>query len=124
MLEWNGRSLQGKSAEDVYDIIAESKQDVQVELVVSRAVASPAARRVPHSAWRSHKGKQTDRSSATWYSNRLPSLEVIHTLYYFLQRGTKTDYPRWRSIKNSLLHNKTFRNVRVVQQHSVCTTYY
>ena len=36
MLEWNGRSLQGKTYEEVYDIIAESKQEPQVELIVSR----------------------------------------------------------------------------------------
>ena len=36
VLEWNGRSLQGKTYEEVYDIIAESKQEPQVELIVSR----------------------------------------------------------------------------------------
>lgn len=36
MVEWNGRSLQGKSYQEVYDIIAESKQEPQVELIVTR----------------------------------------------------------------------------------------
>ncbi|CAG2116617.1 unnamed protein product, partial [Medioppia subpectinata] len=36
VVEWNGRSLQGKTYEEVYDIIAESKQEPQVELIVSR----------------------------------------------------------------------------------------
>ncbi|KAI1289186.1 Rab-3-interacting molecule unc-10 [Halotydeus destructor] len=36
VLEWNGRSLQGKTYEEVYDIISESKQEPQVELIVSR----------------------------------------------------------------------------------------
>lgn len=36
VLEWNGRSLQNKTFEEVYDVIAESKQEHQVELVVSR----------------------------------------------------------------------------------------
>lgn len=40
VLEWNGRSLQGKTYEEVYDIIAESKQEAQVELIVSRYMRS------------------------------------------------------------------------------------
>ncbi|XP_066593060.1 regulating synaptic membrane exocytosis protein 2 isoform X2 [Prorops nasuta] len=36
VLKWNGRSLQGKSFREVSDVIAESRQESQVELVVSR----------------------------------------------------------------------------------------
>ncbi|XP_024941171.1 regulating synaptic membrane exocytosis protein 2 isoform X4 [Cephus cinctus] len=36
VIEWNGRSLQGKSFQEVYDIIAESRQEPRVELIVSR----------------------------------------------------------------------------------------
>ena len=36
VVEWNGRSLQGKTFEEVYDIIFESKQESQVELIVQR----------------------------------------------------------------------------------------
>ncbi|CAH1774588.1 unnamed protein product [Owenia fusiformis] len=38
VLEWNGRSLQGASFEEVYDIILESKQEPQVELIVQRDI--------------------------------------------------------------------------------------
>ena len=38
VVEWNGRSLQGASFEEVYDIILESKQEPQVELIVHRNV--------------------------------------------------------------------------------------
>ena len=38
VLEWNGRSLQDKSYEEVHDIITESRQDDQVELIVSRQI--------------------------------------------------------------------------------------
>ena len=41
VLEWNGRSLQAKSYEEVHDIIAESRQEEQVELIVSRPVIDP-----------------------------------------------------------------------------------
>ncbi|XP_078039310.1 rab3 interacting molecule isoform X7 [Augochlora pura] len=40
VIKWNGRSLQGKSFQEVYDVIAESRQDPQVELVVSRNFSS------------------------------------------------------------------------------------
>ena len=37
MVEWNGRSLQGATFEEVCDIILESKQEPQVELIVHRS---------------------------------------------------------------------------------------
>ncbi|VEL42819.1 unnamed protein product [Protopolystoma xenopodis] len=36
VLEWNNQSLKGKSFEEVSDIILQSKQDSQVELIVQR----------------------------------------------------------------------------------------
>lgn len=38
VLEWNGRSLQGLTYEEAYDIMAESKQESQVELIVCRYI--------------------------------------------------------------------------------------
>ena len=38
VVEWNGRSLQGKTFEEVYEIIFESKQEPQVELIVRRTM--------------------------------------------------------------------------------------
>lgn len=49
MIEWNGRLLQGKSYQEVADIIAESKQEANVELIVSRSMGS---RRVAQANWR------------------------------------------------------------------------
>ncbi|XP_041361301.1 regulating synaptic membrane exocytosis protein 2-like isoform X3 [Gigantopelta aegis] len=37
VVEWNGRSLQGATYEEVYEIILESKQEPQVELIVHRS---------------------------------------------------------------------------------------
>lgn len=48
VIEWNGRSLQGKSFQEVYDIIAESKQEPQVELIVSRLLGT---RQTPQAQW-------------------------------------------------------------------------
>ena len=36
VVEWNGRSLQGATFEEVCDIIMESKQEAEVELIVHR----------------------------------------------------------------------------------------
>lgn len=38
VVEWNGRPLQGATFEEVYEIILESKQEPQVELIVHRSV--------------------------------------------------------------------------------------
>ncbi|XP_037082071.1 regulating synaptic membrane exocytosis protein 2-like [Pollicipes pollicipes] len=48
VIEWNGRSLQGKTFEEVYDIIAESRQEPQVELIVYRSLADGGRRRHTH----------------------------------------------------------------------------
>lgn len=37
MLEWNGRQLQNATFDQVYEIISSSKNDSQVELIVSRS---------------------------------------------------------------------------------------
>ncbi|KAK2719048.1 regulating synaptic membrane exocytosis protein 1-like isoform X2 [Artemia franciscana] len=39
VLDWNGRSLQNKTFEEVYDILAETRHEPQVELVVSRMLS-------------------------------------------------------------------------------------
>ncbi|XP_030374996.1 regulating synaptic membrane exocytosis protein 1 isoform X2 [Scaptodrosophila lebanonensis] len=41
IIEWNGRNLHNKSADEVYDIIDESRLDAQVELIVSRSLLLP-----------------------------------------------------------------------------------
>ncbi|XP_034249482.1 regulating synaptic membrane exocytosis protein 2 [Thrips palmi] len=43
VLEWNGRGLQGLSHQEVHDIIAESKQEPQVELMVCRPLMGSAS---------------------------------------------------------------------------------
>lgn len=56
MIEWNGRVLQGKTYQEVADIIAESKQEANVELIVSRSMGS---RRAAQATWRQsmvHRG--------------------------------------------------------------------
>lgn len=59
MIEWNGRSLQGKSYQEVADIIAESRQEAHVELIVSRSMGSKKA---AQATWRhtvASRGMQT-----------------------------------------------------------------
>lgn len=42
VLEWNNRSLIGKTYDEVHDVIAESRHEPQVELRVSRTITSSA----------------------------------------------------------------------------------
>lgn len=53
VLQWSGVPLQGRSAEEVAAIVANSKHDSHVELVVSRLLAPPR----PVQSWRAHKGQ-------------------------------------------------------------------
>lgn len=53
VLQWNGVPLQGRGAEDTAAVVADSKHDSHVELVVSRPVV---AARPPAQPWRTHKG--------------------------------------------------------------------
>lgn len=50
LIEWNGQSLSGRSAQEVHDMVADSKHDLQVELIVSRVIA--ASRRAAQVSWR------------------------------------------------------------------------
>ncbi len=50
VIEWNGRPLHGLTSDDVYDIVADSRQESQVELIVSRLIAA-TNRRAVQSSW-------------------------------------------------------------------------
>ncbi|XP_047035287.1 regulating synaptic membrane exocytosis protein 2-like isoform X13 [Helicoverpa zea] len=52
VLQWNGVPLQGRSADEVAAVVADSKHDLHVELVVSRPLT---ATRTPAVPWRTHK---------------------------------------------------------------------
>ncbi|CAH0722507.1 unnamed protein product, partial [Brenthis ino] len=56
VLQWSGVPLQGRSAEEVAAIVANSKHDSHVELVVSRLLAPPR----PVQSWRGHKEVYTE----------------------------------------------------------------
>lgn len=63
VIEWNGRVLQGKTYQEVADIIAESKQEANVELIVSRSMGS---RRAAQATWRqsmAHRGTIESRET-------------------------------------------------------------
>ncbi|KAH9633991.1 hypothetical protein HF086_001193 [Spodoptera exigua] len=57
VLQWNGVPLQGRSAEEVAAVVADSKHDLHVELVVSRPLT---ATRTPAVPWRTHKEVYTE----------------------------------------------------------------
>ncbi|XP_069354466.1 regulating synaptic membrane exocytosis protein 2 isoform X12 [Maniola hyperantus] len=57
VLHWNGMPLQGRSAEEVAAVVANSKHDSHVELVVSRPLGPS---RPPAQTWRTHKELYTE----------------------------------------------------------------
>ncbi|VVC92496.1 unnamed protein product, partial [Leptidea sinapis] len=57
VLQWNGVPLQGRSADDVASVVANSKHDTHVELVVSRPLTSARLLAQP---WRTHKEVYTE----------------------------------------------------------------
>ena len=59
VLEWNGRSLQGKSYEEVYDILAETRHESQVELIVSRQLADVGRHPIRRNTYGPTRGKIT-----------------------------------------------------------------
>lgn len=71
VIEWNGRSLQGKSAQEVCDVIEESRHESQIELIVSRPLSV------------NRKAAQT-----SWRQSHSP---IRHTRQY-LQKGSTTHH--------------------------------
>ncbi|XP_018323416.1 regulating synaptic membrane exocytosis protein 2 isoform X2 [Agrilus planipennis] len=75
VIEWNGRLLQGKSCQEVSDIIAESKHEANIELIVSRSMGN---RRAAQATWRqsvAHRGQM-----AQWPGSNSESYERPHVL--------------------------------------------
>lgn len=73
VIEWNGQSLNGRSAQEVHDIIADSKHDLQVELIVSRVIA--ASRRAAQASWR-----QSHSPTRLHHAGTLKRRQCAHTL--------------------------------------------
>ncbi|XP_050294946.1 regulating synaptic membrane exocytosis protein 2 isoform X2 [Anthonomus grandis grandis] len=67
VIEWNGRVLQGKSYQEVADIIAESKQEANVELIVSRPMVN---RRIAKATWRQFAA-QRGQPNISWPESEL-----------------------------------------------------
>lgn len=85
VLEWNGRSLQGLTFEEVYDIIAESRHDPQVELIVCRVNIRPVAQApLSHmspcgttSPHMDHRTSRLSTASPTSWSQKAAGLNMI-----------------------------------------------
>ncbi|XP_064652466.1 regulating synaptic membrane exocytosis protein 2-like isoform X3 [Lineus longissimus] len=76
VLEWNGRSLKGATFEEVYDIIFESKQEPQVELIVQRNIGEGGPDMQELMGMESgHRSKYEHGHSAAMPANR-PSVTI------------------------------------------------
>ncbi|XP_062556119.1 regulating synaptic membrane exocytosis protein 2 isoform X3 [Armigeres subalbatus] len=77
VVEWNGHSMRGKSASDVYDIISASKREPLVELLLTREIA--INRKNTQASWRkSHSPTriQTHRGADNYSRRDKPSVLV------------------------------------------------
>ncbi|XP_043933182.1 regulating synaptic membrane exocytosis protein 1-like isoform X17 [Protopterus annectens] len=72
VLEWNGKPLPGATNEEVYNIILESKSELQVAIVVSRPIGDIP--RIPES---SHPPLESSSSSFESQKMERPSISVI-----------------------------------------------
>lgn len=79
VIEWNGRSLRDKTYEEVYDIIAESKQEPQVELIVSRPIRRPPGNHPPFFVEDSTEPRS--RISRRFTDAIIPSYHQHHGMY-------------------------------------------
>lgn len=93
VIEWNGRSLQGKSTQEVCDIIDESRHESQIELIVSRPlsvnrIAAQTSWRQSHSPNRAqirqylYKGSQHHFSNPNQKNNNILSEILCESNYY------------------------------------------
>lgn len=78
MIEWNGRPLHNRSAQEVYDIIAESRSDSQVELIVSRPITTVNRKTVQESWRQSHSPTRVQAQRRGRYRRIL-----IHIFCYY-----------------------------------------
>ncbi|XP_067876191.1 regulating synaptic membrane exocytosis protein 1-like isoform X4 [Heterodontus francisci] len=72
VLEWNGKPLPGATNEEVYNIILESKSELQVEIVVSRPIGDIP--RIPES---SHPPLESSSSSFESQKMDRPCISII-----------------------------------------------
>lgn len=112
VIEWNGRSLQGKSTQEVCDVIEESRHESQIELIVSRPLS--VNRKAAQTSWRQshspiraqtrqylHKGSthliliktsffelSHDNKLIFWLANR----RNVHSVSAFLRHDTTENY--------------------------------
>ena len=106
MLEWNGYPLKGRTFEEVYDIICESRADHDVEIIVSRPISDVgrpssignSANMTPHgylpqsASTRSGGSKVRDRpavkvTSPTSPDTIHPSWGKVHVQYRLYMRA-------------------------------------
>ncbi|MBN3320279.1 RIMS1 protein, partial [Atractosteus spatula] len=85
VLQWNGKPLPGATKKEVYNIILESKSELQVEIVVSRPIGD-----IPRIPETSHPPLESSSSSFESQKMERPSISVISPT----SPGTLRDAPQ------------------------------
>ncbi|XP_053600933.1 regulating synaptic membrane exocytosis protein 2 isoform X9 [Plodia interpunctella] len=105
VLQWNGVALQGRSAEEVAVVVADSKHDSHVELVVTRPISASRGSVQP---WRTHKVSE-DRGGD---GSRLPTHAYAPRFQSRSATATPTTSPKKRQLPQIPHHQGTQRAVR------------
>lgn len=89
VVEWNGQSLQNATYEQVYDSIAASRYDTQVDLIVSRNAILPGGDDFFNLSASQMSSSTYSRVPSTYpsqYQRQLPNLEHIQDIHPALQQ--------------------------------------
>ncbi|XP_021001074.1 regulating synaptic membrane exocytosis protein 2 isoform X2 [Parasteatoda tepidariorum] len=76
VLEWNGRNLQNKSYEEVFEIIAESRQEPQIELIVNRPMRDLRIDRDQSLRRHTHIGASSSMADREWLASLDPRKQM------------------------------------------------
>ncbi|UMM42342.1 hypothetical protein L5515_018203 [Caenorhabditis briggsae] len=89
VVEWNGQSLQNATYEQVYDSIAASRYDTQVDMIVSRNAILPGGDdffNIPSSQMSSSTYSRVPSTYPSQYPRQLPNPELFLDLHPALQQ--------------------------------------
>lgn len=115
VVEWNGRSLHGRSAQEVNDIVTDIRNDFQsIELIISRPATSCSSSRSSNRRSNQHPPTWRNSHSPVRYTRGIfllllsisPTLPVAHTVRNRFQGATTEQIPH-KTATQTLGHKHT-----------------
>lgn len=111
VIEWNGRSLQGKSTQEVCDVIEESRHESQIELIVSRPLsvnrkAAQTSWRQSHSPIRAQTRQYLHKGSQFWLWIFLNDLLTTTFCWLIIRWEKLRSFANWKTFLSALESEK------------------